>query len=60
VNLKIIGITLLGLVLFGLAWGMFHQSQRPDSRDAQIFQLAQRVSELEYRLQQLEEHSKPR
>jgi hypothetical protein len=60
VNLKIIGITVLGFVLLASAWGVLHYNQRPDSRDEQMLQLAQRVSELEYRLQQLEENSKQR
>jgi len=60
VNLKIIGITVLSLALLASAWGVLHQSQSPDRHDVQIFQLATRVSELEYRLQQLEENSKQR
>jgi hypothetical protein len=57
-NLKIIGITVLGFVLLGSAWGVLHYNQRPNSRYVQIFQLAARVSVLEYRLQQLEDNSK--
>jgi len=58
VNLKIIGITVLGFVLLASAWVALHHNQRPDPRDEQLFQLAARVSVLEYRLQQLEDNSR--
>jgi hypothetical protein len=57
-NLKLVGTAVLGFALFVLIWGLLRHDQRPDSRDAQIFQLAARVAVLEFRLQQLEENSK--
>jgi hypothetical protein len=58
-NLKIVGTAALGLALLVSIWGLIlRHDQHPDSRDAQIFQLAARVAVLEFRLQQLEENSK--
>ncbi len=57
-NLKVAGIVVVTLVLLGSTWFAFRREQRPDARDAQIFKLAQKVAEVEYRVQQLEENSK--
>ena len=56
-SLKIVGIIVVTLLL-GSTWIALRREQRPDHRDAQIFKLAQRVAEVEYRVQQLEEISK--